>query len=97
MGTTIVYSRSMLKACEEFCQRRAEYNRLMRTTLVREKHGEFFVPVAENSFSQLLSVLGELFWEFLAGFLNGIAAGYASHLALDALTPHSIPLLARGF
>lgn len=29
---------------------------------------------------------------FIAGFLRGIVAGYASHLALDAFTPRSLPL-----
>lgn len=31
----------------------------------------------------------------LAGFLTGLRFGYASHLALDALTPRSLPLLGR--
>jgi membrane-bound metal-dependent hydrolase YbcI (DUF457 family) len=32
---------------------------------------------------------------FLAGFLAGLKAGYASHLTLDALTPFGLPLIAR--
>ncbi len=32
---------------------------------------------------------------FLAGFLAGLQAGYASHLTLDALTPFGLPLVAR--
>jgi len=39
----------------------------------------------------------ELFWRLAAGFANGLAAGYVSHLALDAGTPRSIPLLVGGF
>ncbi len=36
-----------------------------------------------------------LFWRFVAGFLIGLATGYASHLALDACTPQGLPLLGR--
>lgn len=32
-----------------------------------------------------------------AGALNGAAVGYLSHVALDSVTPRSIPLLTRGF
>ncbi len=32
-----------------------------------------------------------------AGFLVGVPAGYASHLALDAFSRRSIPLLKKGF
>jgi membrane-bound metal-dependent hydrolase YbcI (DUF457 family) len=38
-----------------------------------------------------------MFWRFAAGFANGLAAGYVSHLALDAATPRSLPLLVSGF
>lgn len=38
-----------------------------------------------------------MLWYFLAGFALGFAAGYASHLLLDAATPAGIPLIARGF
>ena len=33
----------------------------------------------------------------IAGALAGLAAGYASHLLLDAGTPRSLPLLVKGF
>lgn len=35
----------------------------------------------------------ELIFRFLAGLLAGLLAGYASHLALDSLTPSSLPIL----
>jgi hypothetical protein len=35
-----------------------------------------------------------LVWRLLCGFVAGLPAGYLSHLALDACTPRSIPLLA---
>jgi hypothetical protein len=34
------------------------------------------------------------FWRMLSGFAVGAATGYLSHLALDAVTPRGIPLLA---
>jgi hypothetical protein len=35
----------------------------------------------------------EFVLRFLAGLLAGLLAGYASHLALDSLTPSSLPIL----
>lgn len=35
----------------------------------------------------------EFFFHFLAGALAGLLAGYVSHLALDSLTPSSLPIL----
>jgi hypothetical protein len=35
----------------------------------------------------------EFVLHFLAGALAGLLAGYASHLALDSLTPSSLPIL----
>jgi hypothetical protein len=35
----------------------------------------------------------EFILRFLAGLLAGLLAGYASHLALDSLTPCSLPVL----
>lgn len=38
-----------------------------------------------------------LFWRALGGLIVGFIAGYASHLALDACTARSLPLLMNGF
>lgn len=54
-------------------------------------------PYLQNDFARVVSSLEELFLRFLAGFLNGVAAGYVSHLALDALTPACIPVFMRGY
>jgi hypothetical protein len=96
-ATAIVSSGNLLTQWEEFCLKKAEQCRARPMTLVRDTQGALFVPVPPNPLSQLLSKFGEIFWEFLAGFLNGLMAGYTSHLALDALTQRSIPLLTRGF
>ncbi len=50
-------------------------------------------PHSIDALASFFSKLVELFWWFLAGVLNGLAAGYLSHLALDAMTPGSIPVL----
>jgi hypothetical protein len=34
-----------------------------------------------------------IFWRLLVPFMRGIAAGYLSHLALDAATPRGIPFV----
>ena len=43
------------------------------------------------------ALLAELAWRIAAGIPIGAAAGYISHLVLDAGTPRGIPLIARGF
>ena len=43
----------------------------------------------ERSDAELAAVA----WSFLAGFIAGCFAGYASHLALDSMTTRSLPLL----
>jgi membrane-bound metal-dependent hydrolase YbcI (DUF457 family) len=42
--------------------------------------------------SALILQLWIAFWSLAAGFVTGLLAGYVSHLALDALTPHGLPL-----
>lgn len=46
---------------------------------------------------QLLHLLGAGLAHLAVGYLNGFAAGGVSHLALDAKTPRSLPLLTHGF
>jgi hypothetical protein len=48
------------------------------------------VTALEQAAHQLL----EMLFRLLAGFIAGLLAGYASHLALDALTPKGLPVLA---
>ncbi len=54
-----------------------------------------FVPAPNSSLTRLWLTICELFWRALAAFANGLAAGYLSHLVLDAGTPRSIPLLTN--
>jgi len=82
-------------AWETFCREQAENCKAIQMGLKTPE--QVFVPVQLDPLSKLLWTLAECFWRFLAGFTNGLAAGYISHLILDAATPRSIPLLAAGF
>ncbi len=68
---------------EEYCRRRSACYRALRTA------------PGLDGLTRLLYGLAELFWCMATGFLNGLPAGYVSHLALDAFTPRGLPLLAR--
>lgn len=92
-GGGIVALRNALAAIEVACRENAEKCRAIPMAPL----GGIFVPVAVDPISQFLSTLFEFLWRLAAGFVNGVAAGYISHLALDAATPRSIPLLAAGF
>jgi len=46
-----------------------------------------------RSLALLVAAIGA---RLLVGAITGGIAGYASHLVLDAATPRSLPLLARG-
>ncbi len=92
-GGAIIGYKNGLSAWEAACRENAEKS--MAIPMVPQGAG--FVPDQADPLAQLLSGIVELFWRFLAGFLNGLAAGYVSHLAIDAATPRSIPLLTTGF
>jgi hypothetical protein len=92
-GGGVVAAKSVLTAWEKACRENAEKCRAIQALQL----GNTFVPVPADPFSQLLYKLFEALWRFLAGFVNGFAAGYVSHLALDATSSRSIPLLASGF
>jgi hypothetical protein len=65
-----------------YCRQQAEHFRQLQ------------VPLDLEPFRRFLYWLAEMLWRLAAGCLNGLQAGYASHLALDALTPRSLPLIA---
>ncbi len=52
-----------------------------------------WIPIQRTPLEQLWAEVKEIIWTLLAGFLNGLAAGYVSHLLLDATTPRGIPIL----
>ncbi len=99
-GAAIVYSKDVLSGFEKFCREQGDACALQHKTLQMRPdplQPNGFVAAPVDPFILLSLKIAELFWRFLAGFANGLAAGYISHLALDAVTPRSIPLLTRGF
>jgi hypothetical protein len=82
--------------CRQQAERKAEESRTLQM-IPDLAQPNMFVPAPNSSLRQLWFTVCELFWRALAGFANGLAAGYLSHLVLDAGTPRSIPLLTNGF
>jgi hypothetical protein len=87
-----VAMRNALAAFEAACRENAEKCR----AIPMEQQGDVFIPVALDPFSKLLMECFTFFWHFVAGFMNGLAVGYLSHLALDAVSLRSIPLLTSA-
>ena len=99
-GGVVLSLGEMLAGVETYCRQQAERKaQELRTLQMTPNPAQpnVFVPVPNNSLAQIWLTVCELFWRALAGFANGLAAGYISHLVLDAGTPRSIPLLTSGF
>jgi hypothetical protein len=99
-GTAIVANRPRLSSFQDQCRKQAEECRSKRESLTMVPHPSqpnLFVPAPSRQWEHLWLTVQELFWLFAAGFANGLAAGYVSHLALDFTTPRSIPLLTGRF
>jgi hypothetical protein len=92
-GGAILAMGNAFTVFEASCRENAEKCR----ALPMEQEGDVFVFVPADPIARLLLSLFEIFWRIAAGFANGLRAGYISHLALDAMTPRSIPLLTKGF
>jgi hypothetical protein len=93
-GGGIVALKNGLKAFAEACRENAE--KCKAIDMIWD--GNIFIPAIPDPISLVVSKLFDLMWRFLAGFVNGFAAGYVSHLTLDAtIGKRSIPLLRRGF
>jgi hypothetical protein len=53
-----------------------------------------WLPLPRTPVNEFIAQVAELFWRLLAGFLNGLSAGYVSHLVLDGVVgSRGIPLL----
>jgi hypothetical protein len=92
-GGGIIAIGNAVEAFAAACRENAE----KCSAIPMEQQGNVFVPVVVDPLSRFLLDVFELLWRLAAGFVNGLAAGYVSHLALDAMTPRSIPLLTSGF
>jgi len=95
VGGGVLALRATLAEMAQECRDKAQQYRAIQMVVVPGL--STFVPAPADPLKQLLGNLAELFWGLLAGFLNGLSAGYASHLLLDAATPRGIPLLAGRF
>jgi len=91
-ATVVAAATSVLAQWESVCRTNAENCKAI--LMIRGADGQFALA---SPFRQFMLSLGELFWRLMAGLLNGFVAGYISHVALDAGTPRSIPLLINGF
>jgi hypothetical protein len=92
----VVAARNTLTDWQAACRKRADDCRAKRDSITMVPHPSqpnLFVPAEGQRWEHFALTMQELFWRFLSGFVNGMAAGYVSHLALDAATPRSIPLL----
>lgn len=99
-GGVIVSQAVRLSEFTNFCRAQAEQCKSNTTRIFVLPLGDgISLPIEiDGGLGRLLSKIEELLWRFLAGLVNGVAAGYISHLALDAfIGTRSIPLLTRGF
>lgn len=99
-GATILSLGEVFAGVETYCRQQAERKAAERKTLQATPdptQPNMFVASPNSSLTQLWLTICEFFWHALAGLVNGLTAGYISHLVLDAGTPRSIPLLTNGF
>ena len=99
-GGAVLSLGDILAQAEVFCRAEAERKAIQRSALEMVPHPTLpnvFVPAPGSVLTNLWLLACELFWRAVAGLTNGLAAGYISHLVLDAGTPRSIPLLVKGF
>jgi membrane-bound metal-dependent hydrolase YbcI (DUF457 family) len=95
VGAGVLALRATLAGLAQQCRENAPRPHAIQ--MIAVPGTDIFVPAPVDPLTQLLGSLAELFWRLLAGFLNGLSAGYTSHLILDAATPRGIPLLAGRF
>jgi hypothetical protein len=82
VATGYIVAAVKLDDWSRYCRQRAEHYRELQFQQGLE-------PIR-----RALYWLVEMLWRLGAGCLNGLQAGYASHLALDMFTPRSLPLVA---
>lgn len=80
-ATILAATAQGIERWQNFCRNRAQLHDAARLTAATD---------AERVLHGFMAFL----WHFLSGFVSGAPLGYLSHLALDALTPRGIPLLA---
>jgi hypothetical protein len=98
-GGAIVSQATRLDAFTAFCRKQAESCKANPRRILMVPVRDKVVPLElSEGVGNFLSIIEELLWRFLAGFANGLAIGYISHLVLDAsIGQRGIPLLTKGF
>jgi hypothetical protein len=99
-GGAIISAKDLMASCVTFCREQADlcHEEAQRNVITMIPTATGFVPYAPSLLEIFISQSTEMIWSLLAGFLNGMAAGYVSHLALDCCVgERGIPLLTRGF
>lgn len=91
VGGGILALGGMLATFESTCRERAAERQAIAVTV----RNNVLVPALVDSPAPLAFSFSGFLCQFLAGFVNGLVAGYLSHLALDATTPRSIPFLTN--
>lgn len=91
-GGAVISVGERLGEWAQICRQRADACRIV-PQIENVQTGEW-IPLPRPPMEDFMAQLTELFWRFLAGFLNGLGAGYLSHLALDGVVgTRGIPLL----
>lgn len=92
VGGAVISVSEKLAEWAKICRDKANTQRIV-PQVENLQTGEW-LPLPRPPVDEFFAQLAELFWRLLAGFLNGLAAGYVSHLALDAVVgSRGIPLL----
>jgi hypothetical protein len=91
-GGVVVSMSETLAEWAKICRQKADSQRIV-PQVENMQTGEW-LPLPRTPVDEFIAQLAELFWRLLAGFLNGLAAGYVSHLVLDGgIGSRGIPLL----
>ncbi len=92
VGGTVISVGEKLAEWGQICRQKADACQIV-PQVENVQTGEW-LPIPRTPVEDFMAQLAELFWRLLAGFLNGLAAGYISHLVLDAVVgTRGIPLL----
>jgi len=91
-GGAVISISETLAEWGRICRHRADSQRIV-PQVENLQTGEW-LPLPRTPLDEFIAQVAELFWRLLAGFLNGLAPGYVSHLVLDgSIGSRGIPLL----
>jgi hypothetical protein len=92
VGGVVISLSEKLSEWGTVCRQKADAQRNV-AQVENVQTGEW-LPLPRTPVNEFIAQVAELFWRLLAGFLNGLSAGYVSHLVLDGVVgSRGIPLL----